>query len=108
MAHLDPHERPPEGIRRVYKEYQKMKPHDLERDGNILDLSDDLPASLQDRVRVVAEWRREDVLTAFRAFSGEGARDLDSAATSSVSVYEHEDMPGRLLVSFLLFPYFPC
>jgi len=95
MAHLDPHERPPEGIRSIYKEYQKMKPRDLEHDSNIIDLSDDLPPSLQSRVRVVAEWRREYVAAALRAFSGEGARDSHVDGTSSVSVYEHEDMPGR-------------
>jgi hypothetical protein len=94
MAHLDPHERPPDGIRNIYKQYQKMKLGDLELDSSIIDLSSHVPASLHSGVRVVAEWRREDVTAAFRAFSGEEARDLDGAATSLVSVYEHEDMPG--------------
>jgi hypothetical protein len=94
MAHLDPHARPPDGIRNIYKQYQKMKLGDLELDSSIVDLSSHVPASLHSGVRVVTEWRREDVAAAFRAFSGEEARDLDAAATSLVSVYEHEDMPG--------------
>jgi hypothetical protein len=95
MAHLDPHERPPDGIRNIYKQYQKMKLGDLELDSSIIDLSSHVPASLHSEVRVVAEWRREDVTAAFCAFSGEEARDLDAAATSLVPVYEHKDMPGR-------------
>lgn len=108
MVDLDPHERPPEGIRSIYKQYQKMKPHELEQDDKIIDLTGDLPAPLQSQIRVVAEWRREDVTAAFRAFGGEGACDLDCDATSSVSVYEHEDMPGRTSCWFSLFPYVPC
>jgi alkylated DNA repair protein alkB family protein 1 len=96
MAHLDPHERPPDGIRNIYKKYQKMKLGDLEQDSSIVDLPSRLPASLHSEIRIVAEWRREDVADAFCAFGGEETRDLDSVATSSVPVYEHKDMPGRI------------
>ncbi|KAF2825208.1 hypothetical protein CC86DRAFT_446623 [Ophiobolus disseminans] len=49
MQHLDPHQRPPDGIRHVYKKYQKMKATDLDGDEVIVDLSDG--ATLPDKTR---------------------------------------------------------
>ena len=72
-----------------------MKLDDLEQDSTIIDLSSHPPTSLHGKVRIVTEWHREDVVAAFRAFGDEEIPDLDSAATSSVPVYEHQDMPGR-------------
>ncbi|EAT79378.2 hypothetical protein SNOG_13051 [Parastagonospora nodorum SN15] len=39
MQGLDPHQRPPENIRNVYKKYQKMKAKDLDTDADLVDLT---------------------------------------------------------------------
>ncbi|KAH8637113.1 hypothetical protein IG631_08948 [Alternaria alternata] len=76
MHHLDPYERPPDGIRNVYKKYQKMKLNDLDLDGDIIDLSSDASASSSGRVRVVREYTAEDLTAIFQAFAGEDGVEL--------------------------------
>ena len=98
MHHLDPHERPPDGIRNVYKKYQKTKLNDLDLDGDIIDLSSDASASSNSKVRVVKRYTAEDLTVIFRSFAGEDEepelQDMDMPR--SIPVYEHEDMPGRI------------
>jgi len=91
MQSLDPHERPPDGIRRVYKKYQRMKPQDLEHDAGIVDVGR-IPSN---KMRIVKEWDREQLIATFRRFAGDSAGPDPLPSTSSISAYEHEDMPGR-------------
>ncbi|KAI4605090.1 hypothetical protein J4E83_010825, partial [Alternaria metachromatica] len=96
MHHLDPHERPPDSIRNVYKKYQKMKAKDIDLDGDIIDLSSDAAASSNPKVRVVKEYTAEDLTAIFRSFAGDGEDGGKLQATDlarSIPVYEHEDMP---------------
>ncbi|KNG47879.1 oxidoreductase domain-containing protein [Stemphylium lycopersici] len=104
MHHLDPHERPPDSIRNVYKKYQKMKLNDLSKDQDIIDLSSSMSASSNSKMRVVREYAVEELTATFRAFAGEGAAaDLgDMHIPASIPVYEHEDMPGLHLIPSLL------
>lgn len=94
MHALDPHERPPEHIRNVYKKYQKMKSHQLDTDNAILDLERDHP-DLDRRLRVVEEWDPERLTATFSRFSGDQANMESTPQPSKVPVYEHQDMPGR-------------
>jgi len=102
MHHLDPHERPPDSIRNVYKKYQKMKAKDIDLDGDIIDLSSDAAASSNPKVRVVKEYTAEDLTAIFRSFAGEDGGKLQQATDlpRSIPVYEHEDMPGRTFPCF--------
>jgi alkylated DNA repair protein alkB family protein 1 len=95
MEHLDPHQRPPDSIRDVYKKYQKMKLKDLDQDPDIVDLPKDLPTSAKSKVRIVEEWRGQDLTATFRAFSGQDGQ-VYTGLPSTIPVYEHEDMPGRI------------
>ncbi|KZM24127.1 uncharacterized protein EKO05_0010802 [Ascochyta rabiei] len=103
MQHLDPHQRPPDSIKDVYKKYQKMKWNDLDQDPDIVDLPDDTPTSAKDKVRIVEEWSSEDLTAAFRAFSGQ-ERLIYAALPSTIPVYEHADMPGLHIIPNLLPP----
>jgi alkylated DNA repair protein alkB family protein 1 len=93
MHHLDPHERPPDGIRNVYKKYQKMKLKDIDLDENIIDLTSDTSTSSDPKVRVVKLYTGEDLNAIFRSFAGEALQAAD--LPRSTPVYEHSDMPGR-------------
>jgi hypothetical protein len=105
MQHLDPHERPPITIRNVYKKYQKMKSKALDQDQDIIDLSSDAAASSNSKVRVIKEYAAQDLTATFRAFAGEDAELEHIRLSSSIPVYEHEDMPGKaLLIVFLTSP----
>ena len=96
MHYLDPHERPPDGIRNVYKKYQKMALQQLNEDPGIIDMSSHATASSNSKVHVVKQHATEQLTATFRAFAGQElvAQDLD--LPSSTAVYEHEDMPGRI------------
>lgn len=102
MNDMDPHERPPENIKDVYKKYQKMKLNDLDHDADIVDLPAALSTSANSDVRIVDEWRRDDLIAMFRAFSGHEAHLYDDMP-STVPVYEHKDMPGRILSVYKTF-----
>jgi alkylated DNA repair protein alkB family protein 1 len=90
MQHqLDPHERPPERIRGVYKRYQKMKPRDLDLDAGLVDPVQDM--------RIVGHVETEHLAQVFRNFLGEDSSELshDAEPSSELAIYEHHDMPGK-------------
>lgn len=95
MQPLDPHQRPPEGIRNIYKKYQKGKSGHLDQDQDIVDLSNDLQQSSSSKVRVVRCLDNDALANTFRAFAGEDAHLQGCAPATSIPVYEHEDMPGK-------------
>ncbi|KAF3042753.1 hypothetical protein E8E12_009903 [Didymella heteroderae] len=103
MDNLDPHQRPPDDIKDVYKKYQKMKPKDLDRDLDIVDLPDSLATSAKDKVRIVEDWSGHDLTAAFRAFSGQEGQ-MYADLPPRIPVYEHVDMPGLHIVPNLLPP----
>ena len=94
MEHLDPHQRPPDEIKLVYKKYQKMKPKELDHDADIVDMPDSLNASAKEQVRIVEEWKGHDLTAAFRAFSGQDEQTYP-ALPAKIPVYEHVNMPGK-------------
>ncbi|KAF1953690.1 hypothetical protein CC80DRAFT_537281 [Byssothecium circinans] len=104
MGNLDPHQRPPDSIRNVYKKYQKMKPQDLDSDSEILDLSSTLTPTQNSKVRVVREIDPEQLTASFRAFAGGGVHRDVSSASESIAVYEHDGMPGLHIIPSLLPP----
>ncbi|KAF1829657.1 hypothetical protein BDW02DRAFT_509420 [Decorospora gaudefroyi] len=104
MEHLDPHQRPPDSIRNVYKKYQKKKWKELGQDEDIVDLTNPKSASSNNKVHVVNEYTAEELATTFRAFAGKDD-DLEHVdLPTSILVYEHEDLPGLHLVPSLLPP----
>ncbi|KAH7397185.1 oxidoreductase [Pyrenochaeta sp. MPI-SDFR-AT-0127] len=104
MQHLDPHQRPPDGIRNIYKKYQKMKLKELDQDQEIIDLSSDASAQSNSKVHVVKEWKGNDLTASFRSFAGQDEDLQDLNVPESVSAYEHEHMPGLYIVPTLLPP----
>jgi len=95
MDPLDPHQRPPDAIRAVYKKYQKMKAHELDRDPDMIQLP---PMPADNRLRVVRRIQRKELNAAFQAFAGDTGAHTEhlQPQTSSVLVYEHHDMPGKV------------
>lgn len=104
MEHLDPHQRPPDRIKHVYKKYQKMKLKELDQDPDIVDLPSSLHTSAKEQVRIVEEWSGHDLTAAFRAFSGQGEQTYP-ALPARIPIYEHVNMPGKGCshITFLLF-----
>jgi hypothetical protein len=94
MEHLDPHQRPPDSIKNVYKKYQKIKLKDLDQDLDIVDLPASLHTSAKDKVRIVEEWSGDNLTAAFRAFSGQDGQTY-TTLPARIPVYEHADMPGK-------------
>lgn len=94
MPQLDPHERPPDSIRNVYKRYQKMPSQQLDADADIIDLDQAPHTLLPDKVRVVQVLEAAQLEEAFGAFAG---RAVDSQSQQpSVAIYEHTDMAGKM------------
>jgi hypothetical protein len=98
---LDPHERPPDHIRNVYKAYQKMKPRELAIDPEIIDFSRGLSDKQQARIKVISKLDPEHLGRAFRDFDGTDTEKEDEL-TTPVLVYEHSDMPGNNFYSLFV------
>ena len=102
--HHDPHERPPDHIRNVYKKYQKMKLRDLDKDPDIVDFKRGLSEKQKRHIKVIKEYKPEELTPAFRAFEGiqDPTDSQGSLIDSLILVYEHSDMPG-ICYSFIYF-----
>ncbi|QDS72225.1 hypothetical protein FKW77_005505 [Venturia effusa] len=95
---LDPHARPPEKIKDLYKRYQKLKGTALLRDTEVLDLQRD-HASLTR----VGQVRVEEQEKSFKAFS-RGTKAVLANPARPVPIYAHEAMPGLRIIPGLLPP----
>jgi alkylated DNA repair protein alkB homolog 1 len=94
MESLDPYQRPPDGIRNVYKKYQKMRLEDLNQDPDILHVDSEAPVPdcQMSKISIVEELDPEQLCAVFQEFAG--TKKLGSKL-QPVPVYEHGDMPGR-------------
>ncbi|KAE8857580.1 hypothetical protein PTNB73_08828 [Pyrenophora teres f. teres] len=74
----------------------------LNQDTEIIDIRDRATASSNSKLHVVKQHEVDQLTATFRAFAGQDvvAQDLD--LPSSIPVYEHEDMPGRIVFFALL------
>ena len=104
MQSLDPHQRPPNTIRDVYKKYQRMKPEDLDEDPGIVHIErdldrHDLPEPQKSKVSIVGKLERTQLAASFWSFGGGATNTVDEGSVSPVLIYEHEDMPGKVPTS---------
>ncbi|KAF2742784.1 alkylated DNA repair protein AlkB [Sporormia fimetaria CBS 119925] len=99
MQSLDPFERPPDGIKAVYKKYMKMKPADLDRDADIADLERE--ANVPERLKKIQTLDTDVLRRAFCTYAGTA---YIPPAESPIHVYEHQDMPGLYIMPTLLPP----
>ncbi|OCK86643.1 uncharacterized protein K441DRAFT_691598 [Cenococcum geophilum 1.58] len=104
--HLDPHEKPPDHIRNVYKKYQKMKLRDLDKDPDIIDFKRGLLEEQKRHIKVIKEYNPEELTAAFRAFEGiqEPTNSQGGLIDPPILVYEHSHMPGLHILPALLPP----
>jgi hypothetical protein len=96
MELLDPFQKPPDGIRNVYKTYQKMKVQDVEKDTDIMDIESDASMFRKGKIRTVKVLPASGLAAAFSKYTESGALE---SPISPAPVYEHGDMPGRCLIT---------
>ncbi|KAL6710133.1 hypothetical protein ACN47E_009924 [Coniothyrium glycines] len=102
MDGLDPHERPPDSIRNIYKKYQKLKSKALDEDENIVDFEHETQALNGSKVRIVKHLESTHLQACFQKFAGEPFQDF--GPRKNMAVYEHADMPGLHMIPSLLPP----
>jgi hypothetical protein len=85
---LDPHARPPDIIKDLYKRYQKLKGSALLCDADLLDLQRDHASLVK-----IGEQSEDELQQIFECFHG-GEPPTARAAPSPVPIYRHEAMPG--------------
>lgn len=99
MQALDPHERPPDGIRGVYKKYQKMRQPELDQDTEIV--TTEGPSMVNSKTAVVDSLDPKTVDSAFTKYLG-GTQP--KYPDTPIPVYEHAHMPGLHIIPNLLPP----
>jgi alkylated DNA repair protein alkB family protein 1 len=105
MQKLDPHQRPPDTVRNVYKKFQKTKAQELPHDEHVIDLADACKNALPKGVRVVREIKAASLADTFCTFAGPDAGvDLQHhGPNSSIAAFEHDDMPGKMLLQLAIY-----
>lgn len=91
---LDPHARPPEQIKSLYKRYQKLKGDALFKDVDLLDLQRDHPSLV--RIGEVSVHEQEGT---FKAFSRGREEAVPKTSGHPLPIYAHEAMPGNALLA---------
>jgi alkylated DNA repair protein alkB homolog 1 len=99
MSHrdLDPHARPPEKIKDLYKRFQKLKGNALLKDSDLLDLQRDHAALTK-----IGELSADDLEKTYLAFNHKKLLSLKDTI-HPLSIYTHEAMPGNNTVQLILF-----
>lgn len=90
---LDPHARPPEKIKDLYKRYQKLKGNALLKDPELLDLQRDHVSLVRVGEVSVDEQERTEKLF-FR-----GEQEVLKMPTQPLPIYAHEAMPGNTFLA---------
>lgn len=91
---LDPCERPPESIKRVYKKYQKLTPEAIQSDPTILDLRQSLTNKQQCEVRKVGSVLPCSI-NAASSWLGLAGPHKNVGSSADVPVFETEAVPGE-------------
>ena len=94
MEQLAAHQKPPEAIKVIYKQYQKLAPHALHTDASLLDFARGLNDEQQSKMQIVRSLPHDEVNAHCARFGKRAGRpSLDQ--DDDVPLYEHRDMPGK-------------
>ena len=89
----DSRQKPPDGIRNVYKIFQKLSSNAIDLNPEILDFGRGLSAEQNKKCRKVDQIQHETLKSA--CFRFERRADQDSwFSFANVPIFEHEDVPG--------------
>ena len=92
MESLNPHQRPPDGIRNTYKRYQKMKLRDLSQEAEILKF-DEVPIEHMGKLEIIKELDSKHLINVFEKFAG--SKLMSRSSILPLPVYEHNSIPGK-------------
>ena len=92
---LDPHDRPPEFIKSVYKRYQKLTLEAIQSDPTILDVRRSLSSEQQCRVREIGSVPLSSINNACSHLKFTEAHP-GMGPSGDVPIYETDAVPGEL------------
>ena len=90
---LDPHQKPPETIKAIYKHFQKLSIDAIREDSKLLDFERGLNGEQAERCKEAKTISGQNVKAA--CLSLQLHQKLDWGPCSDVLVFEHEDAPGE-------------
>lgn len=90
---LDPHQKPPETIKIIYKHFQKLSIDAIREDSTLLDFQRGLNGEQTKKCKEVKIISGQNVKAACLSFQHH--RKLEVGPCVDVLVFEHEDAPGE-------------
>lgn len=93
---LDAHQAPPQGLKELYKRFQRLKIDELDSDPEILDFE---KVQLLDAVEILEPIKSSLLTSIFSRFAAEDNGNL--SYIQDAPVYCHKKVPGRGLYVFL-------
>jgi hypothetical protein len=109
ISNFDPHARPPDSIKNLYKKYQKIQAGNLAFDQDLLDLQTDSRQS--GKLTIVGQLESKSLNKIFDVFESPSGLETDSStllkrSLDAVPIYEHSAIPGNssCIINLLLLP----
>ena len=93
--HLDPHQRPPQAIKSIYKQYEKLTTKAIDIDPNIVDFVRGLSNVQQSKISSVGTVAGKTLQKSSLCISDRKILDSQAAADMWAPVYEYEGIPGE-------------
>lgn len=94
MPKFNSQERPFEGIRAVYKLFQKLTPEEISQHPDVINFQRGLDDKQQRMCKIVNQIPRDRVESACFGFSSDSFRG-SPVSFADVAVFEHEAVPGE-------------
>ena len=91
---LNPRQKPPELIKRVYKTFQKLTPDEIDINPEILDFERGLSAEQHEKCQEVDQIHHDTLKSACVHFESHSLQKSWPSSTN-VPIFEHHDVPGR-------------
>ncbi len=88
---LDPYGKPPDSLRRIFKQYQRATLADLDADAGVLDFAKPLDECKKRRVQAQLACQNEHI----RAVIEEFTKSPTGATLNTVARYSISDVPGK-------------
>ena len=92
---LDPHQKPPEAIKSVYKYHEKLAPKAINIDPDIVDFARGLNDVQQTKINRVGVLTGYTWQTSYSRFHNQKSPTPGASNDVPIPVYEHEGLPGE-------------
>ena len=92
---LDPHHKPPEAIKSIYKYYEKLSPKAIDIDPGIVDFWHGLNDTQQTKISRIGVVTGHTLQSSYLRVHNQKAPMPEASTDAPIPIYEHKGLPGE-------------